>query len=344
MRIESNKFGEGVLNEAHDLCGKVYFSCCACMSIYSEALSWANANQDRISLPVIADSIVVLSCQVTDLAIYNDIKRLECLMESYPGRKYFIGGCLARRFDIELPEGVERLDHVRSDYTEINYTSLAHFEKPFWVPYFERGSPLSPGNLFRQMYPLRVSVGCKKNCTYCTIKTTRGCGYDLDIDRFKHEFSRNNNVVIIADSPSVDILTPIMEYALDKRITISLRNVEPPTALKIMGHLHALADKKLLNVLHSPIQSDNPDVLKDMGRDSGATLELISKLPELEIKCVSLATNIITDYKDYPNPDADILYKTFHYISYNPYWNGVWDWETAKNKFEKYFGTWYKQD
>jgi hypothetical protein len=43
MYITDNIFGHGSLFDDSDFGNdKVFFSCCACMSIYAEVLSWAN--------------------------------------------------------------------------------------------------------------------------------------------------------------------------------------------------------------------------------------------------------------------------------------------------------------
>ena len=137
MKKVRNVFGEGVLYEAQDLGGVIYSTCAACMSIYAEFLSWANKNEDRFTqYPGDAESIVVLSCQVTDLAVLNDLRCVERLTETYPGCDYYIGGCLARRFDIDLPPNVRRLDSVKSDYTYIGQTRMVNYEPPFWVKDF----------------------------------------------------------------------------------------------------------------------------------------------------------------------------------------------------------------
>lgn len=75
MKKIKNIFGEGEIYGVEDLEGKVYATSAACMSVWSDFLSWANANPDRIEKDAKkADSVVVLGCQVTDLAILNDIK------------------------------------------------------------------------------------------------------------------------------------------------------------------------------------------------------------------------------------------------------------------------------
>jgi tRNA A37 methylthiotransferase MiaB len=339
---EKNVFGTGTLYEADDLKGSVYCLCTACMSIWSEFLSWANYILDEGKLvdnPMVADNIVVLSCQVTDLAILNDLRELERLAELAPGKNYFIGGCLARRFDIELPPMVKRLDHIRHDYQYIKHKDIIHYAKPFWVKQFdENDDDFDDGRLFRDMYPLRVSVGCGKNCEYCTIRTTRGEAYQLNTFRLIEEFKHNNDVVLIADSPPERIIRDwcLVAYTLKK--PISIRNIEPDVAVRCWDAIIHLAVAGLLKIFHSPIQSMVGSILTDMHRPVSATLAYVDKVPELRSYGVKVATNIITDYKGMDDFHLSKYEAIFDYVSWNPLWDGKWDRKKAEERFKSILG------
>ena len=83
MKRINNKFGAGILYESKDLGNCIYAVCTACMSVWSDFLSFANAESEKDGKMVAGfywndadyqtDTIVVLGCQVTDLAIYNDL-------------------------------------------------------------------------------------------------------------------------------------------------------------------------------------------------------------------------------------------------------------------------------
>jgi tRNA A37 methylthiotransferase MiaB len=339
MNTTTNKFGTGEIYAKEDLKGKTYALCCACMSIFAEFQSYANAYPDRVTLnPYEADNIVLLSCQVTDLAVLNDISTLEGLIKEFPSKTFYIGGCLAYRFDVPLPKGVRRLSHVRQDYQQIK-ENLVDYKKPFWVTdYDEKDSEYSDGHLFRLKYPLRIGVGCKNKCAYCTIRVTRGEAYEIDIEKAKKEFNDNNDILLISDAPTAKQITDWCNLAIENHKRISIRNVEPTVALEVFDKLLETASKGLLKEFHSPVQHTNPEVLKDMFRDVNSTLKLLERLQELKALGVFLATNIIIDYKDFPNPSESLLKAVFDYVSWNPYWDGVWDREKAEKKFKRYFG------
>jgi len=341
MELRENIFGKGIIYDQDDLDGKIFALCSACMSLYSEFESFANANPDRmVKTPEEADNIVVISCQVTDLAVYNDIKTMEEFVKQHPDKRYYICGCLANRFDIELPDYIMRLDHVRVDYQHIKQR-FVEYQKPFWVPELNEIDPHANGNLFRQKYPLRIGAGCSNNCSFCTIKVTRGKPYVLDINKVEQEFLENDNIVLIADAPTTQQIFDWVKLAIKHSKSISIRNVEPVVALQSFKQLKDLASHGLLKEFHTPVQHTDKDILKAMHRNVPATLQLIEQLKELRELGVYLATNVIVDYKingqDTAQPDFDKLYETFHYISWNPYWDGKWDYDNAKLKFESYF-------
>lgn len=321
--------------------GSIFCTCTACMSVWADFLSWANAHPARMyKSPEEADNIILLGCQVTDLAVYNDLKVLSKYMRVFPTKKFFVGGCLSQRLDIPLPEGVKRLDHTRKDYTIILDKRLVRFEKPFWVPELNESSEYSDGMLFRNMYPLRIGVGCSGKCTYCTIKHTRGESYQLTVEGCKEEFRYSDDPVLIADSPTAKQLTDWCVMAQIMKKPISIRNVEPQVAMAVWDTLKLIAKQGFLKVFHCPIQSGSSEILKAVHRDWVATMNFISRTKELRLYGTKVATNIIIDIEGFPKSSLKkqmkLLKKHFDYISWNPMWMGTYDPEKAEERFKKY--------
>jgi len=355
----TNIFGQGTLYYPEDIVGTCYIECCACMSVYAEGLSWVHANPNRIvNKDGNPDNVILLSCQVTDLAVLNDLKICENLKKNYPNSFIFVGGCLARRFDIKLPKGVHRLADFRVDYQPLwNYPNNklgrkvvwafppVHYHNPFWVnefatDYNKNSNNISSGHLFRYHYPLRCSVGCHGKCQYCTIRHTRGIPYTLDIDRITKEFEIFDNILITADSPSVDILKQLINLSIQYNKPISIRNIEPQTAITIKKELLDLAQKRLLSIFHMPIQAMHEPTLTSMHRNAAVTLQAIYELvnPMKSFFNVITATNIIIDYPGGRSDELQQVQDTgyFDYISWNPYWDGKWNREQAEERFKKY--------
>ncbi len=339
MYIKSNEFGAANISEIHELSeGKIYVHCTACISIFAEFLSWANhkGNAERlVQTPEEADHVVVLGCQVTDLAILNNMQHMEKLQATTKHKaKYWLGGCAAQRFDIPQPANSERLDIVRVNNTPIKNTKLITWAKPFWVKDFRPITGISEGNLFRDMYPMRVGVGCKEKCEHCTVRVVRGESHTLPIPA--GEFTKYNNIVAIAENISVDQINALGTLALEQKKPISFRNVEPHIVIEASSMLYNLAFEQLLQVLHTPVQSSNPETLKAMHRRVAHTEGAIVFAQRLKDLGTITATNVIIDYNDYPNPNMKKLGEAFDYISWNPYWDGIWDRKKAEKRFTAY--------
>lgn len=341
MKHVNNKFGEGILYEKHDLGKKIYATSAACMSVWSDMLSYANKYPEYfVNDPAYADSIVVLSCQVTDLAVLNDL-RVAAKLHELTGKEIYIGGCLAQRMDIPLPEFTRRLDVVREIGVELNNTSLVNYEAPFWVPDFkDEDDNLKDGHLFRDYYPLKLGAGCHGNCKYCTIRHTRGEVYETIPREQIDEFLHHEHVVLTSDSPSVKQIKEWAIIAKETNKEISIRNIEPQNLIQCESELIELANLGLLDIVHCPVQSFDKLVLESMNRSVDATYKAIELLLKLRNLGVITATNIIIDYvvndEVIENHDQEKLNKYFDYYSWNPYFDGNYDIIRAKERFNKY--------
>ncbi|MDD2490212.1 MAG: hypothetical protein PHY26_03070 [Bacilli bacterium] len=341
MKKVINRFGQAMLYGEKDIKGKIYCTCAACMSVWADFLSYANANEERMTTNIEeADCIIVLSCQVTDLAILNDLIVAHRLHQK-TGKEIYMGGCLAYRFDINLPTYIKRLSVMRNVKQEIIKKSLMNYEKPFWVKNFkETEDEYAEGNLFRNMYPLKIGAGCKNKCKYCTIKDTRGAGYELNPYDQIQEFLNHDNIVLISDSPTVNQIKGWVAIANEYNKPISIRNLEPQIAVICQNELLALAQKGLLKVLHCPIQSNNREVLEAMNRNAELTYEYLELVPQFRECGTKVATNIIIDYvvgnEFIHNCDREFLDKNFDYWVWNPYFDGKFSVDKAKARYKKY--------
>lgn len=341
MKEIKNIFGTGKIYNQNDLEGKIYATSAACMSVWSDMLSYANVNKDRfVKNPEEADSIVVLGCQVTDLAVLNDLEVANRL-HNQTGKDIYMGGCLAQRMDIPLPDYIRRLDVVREYGVDLEDLKLIDYEKPFWVPDFkESNDNLANGNLFRNYYPLKIGAGCHGKCKYCTIRHTRGDGYEAVPENQIDEFLNHEDVVLTSDSPTPSQVKAWCRIAKDTNKEISIRNIEPQNLIACKDELLELANLSLLKIVHCPVQSFDAELLKAMNRNVELTNQAVKLLKQLKELGVITATNIIIDYtvdgKTYRNLDEDKLNENFDYYSWNPYFDGNFDMDRAKERFKKY--------
>lgn len=341
MQEIKNIFGTGKIYDKNDLEGKIYATSAACMSVWSDMLSYANQNKERfVKTPEEADSIVVLGCQVTDLAILNDL-RVASILHKKTGKDIYMGGCLAQRLDITLPEYIRRIDVVREYNVTLEDLKLINYEKPLWVPDFkETEDNLAEGNLFRNFYPLKIGAGCHGKCKYCTIRHTRGEGYEAVPEEQIDEFLNHENVVLTSDSPTPSQVKAWCRIAKESNKELSIRNIEPQNLILCKDELLELASLNLLKIIHCPVQSFEPKILKAMNRNVELTEAAVNLLKTLKNLGVITATNIIIDYiidgKTYKNFDESKLNENFDYYSWNPYFDGNFNVEKAEERFKKY--------
>jgi len=257
-----------------------------------------------------------------------------------------MSGCLAQRFDIELPDYVKRLDVVRVLNQPLEDKTLVHYEPPFWAKDFKEdenvtiGPDVKEGMLFRNFYPLKIGAGCSGNCKYCTIRHTRGEGYATEASKQIEEFLKFPNVVLISDSPTVKQIKDWCEIATKYNKDISIRNLEPQVLVACEKEVKELSKAGLLKILHCPIQSLDKEVLEIMNRNVSATEKAVEIMQDLRKTGTFVATNIIIDYTYngvlYPNQDKECMDALFDYYSWNPYFDGNFDTNRAEARFEKY--------
>lgn len=322
----------------------VYFLCAGCTSLYAEALSWANANPETVTSDLnLAKSVVVLGCQVTDLAVLNDMQILEKLSSSFAKTNIYVSGCLGRREDIPLPKGIRRLANMRSDYQILYDFNLVQWADPFWLKPEDKDDHIK--NRFRDDYPLRIGVGCHGTCAFCTIRKTRGIAYDLDsvtqLAEAAQAMKTGKGITLTADSPKAKIIRNWLKLggrfgmlgAWSKNL--SLKNVEPHVMLSMKDDLIEAANFGALRTVHSPTQNPNSNAADIMNRApiKPEFFDLIQKLKDSDVKC---ATNIIIDYPGLDNP-TDKEMSLWDIVDWNPYWDGIWDREKAEQRMAKYF-------
>jgi tRNA A37 methylthiotransferase MiaB len=355
MREIENRFGKGKLIQMTDIVKNhgtpIYCFSTACMSVTSDMISWISAgyvNQLYLTTsPSDANTIIILGCQVTDLAILNDIRTAEWFHRLYPEATILMGGCLSQRFDIELPDFIQRLDVAREQYQPLddNAKEYVDWQKPFWVPRETWINDAVTGRLFRDMYPLKIGAGCHGLCKYCTIRDTRGEAYETDAYLQVKEFLDHKDVVLISDSPSSHQIIDWCSLALRYKKPISFRNVEPHVALDCDKILLTLAKNDLLKIFHCPIQSNDSFLLREMGRNAVETELYIEFAQKLRSFGTYVATNIIIDYevdgKLYNRHSEELkewMNAHFDYWVWNPYFDGKWDRAKAEKRFKEYIG------
>jgi len=340
MFISTNKFGTANIYEESDILNKkIYIYNCACLTIHTETLGWANKHKNCIvNNPVDADVIIVLGCQVTDLAIHNDIQTLLAFQFKYgcEDKLILFGGCIGQRFDI-FPTVFNRIDLLYSNYQPVTDDSLITWQHPFWIKQSETNSFLRTDK--KDFKYIRVGKGCHGRCQYCTIRITRKDPVTLDLNKLLPQFEEcagSNKIIIpVADTLTIPQIEHLYGIAIQYKIKFALRNIEPSNAVATSDTLLKFSESGLLDTIHIPIQSTNKDSLRQMNRSINDTFESIELIKNIKSNGVYTATNVIINYND-QSSGYNTIKEIFDHVAWNPYWNGKWDIVTAARRMTQY--------
>lgn len=347
-----NKFGFADIYTQDDILvegNKIFIYNTACLTIQTEVLGWANAYSRFITTnPLEANIIINLGCQVTDLAVLNDILTLRKLKNIFGKTKqYFMGGCVAQRFDIPLED--KRMDLLYKDYAPITDTSLITWQRPFWV---DKLSSNADGRFLRQhdninFEYLRLGKGCHGNCKYCTIRVTRQKPSILNVDNLLSQIKPrqimfggnvtsdpNRVVVAIADTLNSTHIEQLFNYSQSLNVKFALRNIEPVVAMESYDVLMKFAKSGNLYAAHIPIQSSDPEILELMNREVEPTLASMELIKLLKASGVYTATNLIIGMT--PTNHSYDVYDICDHVAVNPYWDGKWDYDNAVERMKKF--------
>jgi len=355
-----------------------YIACAACISVYADAALWTASRGSEVKAisvhnnPSAPISLIVLGCQVTDLAVLNTLKIAAQLKRDLAlgGSKdeVYIGGCLGSRLDIPMEYQGETFKRVApfSDTNRPFVPEKVSWRYPYWADSRAdyKKSTSEDGWRFRDLYPIVTSRGCTKKCTYCTVRDLRPHTFYKDLvdisnigklsSLFKKlKKSSARTLLLTADSPSgEEIITWLdiirNENSLFKNdessnnlFDVALRNVEPSVFVRIADELKNDIQNGLISALHVPIQSIKQNIIEDMNGNWDASKETIKIVKSIKsvFPTFPIYTNIIIDYKGMDTfADYQAVAKIFDSVSWNPYWDGKWDINKAKARWKNYIG------
>jgi len=341
-----NKFGHiDRYYRIQDVKPPIYILNTGCVSSYTDALTWANQNKFHVtSNPCIAKSMIVLGCQSSDVHAYLSIKEIEGLRDRFIGRDFYIGGCLGRRADIKLPEGIKSLDVFQKESLYTGGISDAFMEELFIVDQKPQRR-----NIFDGYYPIKIGMGSDNppNCQNIEITrtpqkltgTTRVSKKALTYQYTKTKRS----VVLVSDDPTQEQLGWWLSTAVFERKPVSLINVSPSVAIlpDIRKLLISAAKCRRLSTIHSPILSDRAEILDSLGKNVSHVhryLQLVDELRRYKVYCT---TSVLVDYKN-KRYDYTDLNKKFDMVNWRPWWNNHWNQELAAERLKKYADPRYK--
>jgi len=152
-------------------------------------------------------------------------------------------------------------------------------------------------------YHIKISTGCISNCSYCSIKFSRGNLKSKPIENIVQEFEEGvasgyNEFLLIGTDLGcygrdigktlVDLLNRLVE--IEGNFTIMLRNVNPQFLIEMLPDLIEIFKTGIISYIGSSVQSGNNQILNLMNRKYSAeeyknAINTIKKVnPKIQIR------------------------------------------------------------
>ena len=267
-----------------------------------------------------ADCYVINTCHIREKAtekVFHDIGRVK---KEYRKRKkpiLIIAGCVAQaEGDLILkkehyvdavigPQSYQKINEVIQEIENKKIKKeLTNFET---INKFDK-LKLTINHSSKVSAFLTIQEGCDKFCKFCVVPYTRGPEYSRTLEEILKEadeliangakeitlLGQNVNAYNRNRKRLSDLINALNEKKDLKRIRYTTSHPKDMTDDLIDAHKHC---KKLMPLLHLPVQSGSDKILKNMNRkhDISEYLEIIEKLKDINPK-IKFASDFIIAY------------------------------------------------
>jgi len=234
-----------------------------------------------------ADLIVLNMCSVKGLSVTKKaIKDINSHIDSNPGKKMILSGCIPRDEHGELrsvapnasfihTDNMMQISEVANSTMNGDVLNVMDVNKSVKI-----GFPIVRRNPYVSIIP--INEGCNDNCTYCSTKRIKGStkSYPMrtivkEIEKAVTEGCREVWITsqdtcaygmdLQEKSMLPELLTMIIKLEGDFRVRVGMLN--PSNLLPVVDEfLSVMSDPKMYKFLHIPIQSGDDEVLDAMKR------------------------------------------------------------------------------
>ena len=289
-----------------------------------------------------ADCYVLNTCHIREKAtdkVYHDIGRIKKKFRDKKKPIVLIAGCVAQaEGDIILkkekyidavvgPQSYHQLNDIilnlENNLKSINFTEFDVIEK-----FDTLNSTTNSDNKVSSF--LTIQEGCDKFCKFCVVPYTRGAEFSRSIDELVLEakqlvsngsreitlLGQNVNAYNYKEKKLSDLIIKISEIKDLKRIRYTTSHPIDFTDDLIQVHKNS---KKLMPLIHLPVQSGSNKILQEMNRKHTIEkyLEIIEKLKIINPK-IKFSSDFIIGYPEETQDDFEktlLLMKKVKFIS-----------------------------
>jgi len=282
-----------------------------------------------------ADCYVLNTCHIREKAtdkVYHDIGRIKKEFKNKKKPIVLIAGCVAQAEGEILLEREKYIDAIvgPQSYHEINkiILSVKNKRKKINLTEFEAIEKFDELNLIKNSNSkissfLTIQEGCDKFCKFCVVPYTRGPEYSRPLSEIVSEakqlidngsreiilLGQNVNAYNFKNKRLSDLLYQLSEIKNLKRIRYTTSHPKDFTLDLVEAHGEC---KKLMPLLHLPVQSGSTKILKSMNRNHSIKqyLEIIERLKEKN-SSIKFSSDFIIAY---PGETKDDFEKTISLV------------------------------
>ena len=260
------------------------------------------------------------TCHIRDKAkekVYHEIGRVKKKFRFKKKPLVIIAGCVAQAENQEMLKREPYIDFVigPQSYHKINSTILNYIEQKKKmeetefdvVSKFEYLSKIK-NNSGKVSSFLTIQEGCDKFCHFCVVPYTRGPEYSRPYDQIIDEakylvnngakeiilLGQNVNAYNYKDYKLSNLILEIEKLTEVKRIRYTTSHPNDMSSDLIEVYKHS---KKLMPLIHLPVQSGSDKILKSMNRKHTISeyLKIFEKLKEINSK-IEFSSDFIIGY------------------------------------------------
>ena len=291
-----------------------------------------------------ANCYILNTCHIRDKAkekVYHEIGRVKKIFRSKKKPIVIIAGCVAQAENKEMLNREPYIDIVMGpqSYHKINDTILKHIKKKKrdeqtefeTIEKFDYLSKIKNKDSSVCSF-LTIQEGCDKFCSFCVVPYTRGPEYSRPFKQIINEAKEliNNGckeIILIGQNVNAyryegsektfklsDLIMELEKFPEIKRIRYTTSHPKDMTDDLIDCYKHS---KKLMPLLHLPVQSGSNNILKIMNRKH--TIEdyllIYKKLKKIN-ENIEFSSDFIIGYPGETNQDFKNTLKLVNKINF----------------------------
>ena len=282
-----------------------------------------------------ANCYLLNTCHIRDKAkekVYHEIGRVKKIFRNKKKPLVIIAGCVAQAENKEMLKREPYIDFIIGPqaYHKINETILNFQKKRKKIEETEFDA-VSKFNYLSKIKNnsgkissfLTIQEGCNKFCHFCVVPYTRGSEYSRPFNQIIDEakflvdngtkeitlLGQNVNAYDFKGYRLSDLILEIEKFSEIKRIRYTTSH--PKDMTKDLIEIYKYS-KKIMPLIHLPVQSGSNKILNQMNRKHTINeyLEIFEKLKKINSK-IKFSSDFIIGY---PGEDEEDFKKTFELI------------------------------